>query len=96
MALAFSRLAEGDLADIADYIATSSPERAMSFIARLRTRCMRIGDFPLAMPLRPEIAPGIRVVPFGRYLIFYDVHDDDVVIERIIHGARDYAALFKS
>jgi toxin ParE1/3/4 len=94
MALVFSNLAERDLADIAEYIGQDSPERAVSFIARLRARCARLCDFPKAAPMRPELGEGIRMVPFGRYLIFYEEDRDDVLIQRIIHGARDYRALF--
>ena len=96
MALVFSRLAESDLVEIADYISRESPERAVSLIARLRARCDRLTAFPKSAPLRPEVAEGIRMVPVGRYLIFYDEQGTDVVVQRIIHGARDYSTLFRS
>lgn len=94
MALVFSRLAEGDLAEIAAHISIDSPRRALSLVARLRVRCLKLVTFPKAAPLQPDIGDGIRMVPFGRYLIFYDEQGADVVIQRIIHGARDYSGLF--
>jgi toxin ParE1/3/4 len=94
MALTFSRLAEDDLAQIEEYISRDSPERALSFVARLRERCAKITAFPEAAPLRPEVSEGVRIVPLGRYLIFYKADGQDVLIVRIIHGARDYGSLF--
>jgi toxin ParE1/3/4 len=94
MGLTFSPLAEDDLSRIEDYVGRDSPERALSFIARLRGRCAKIAAFPEAAPLRPEVGEGIRMVPFGRYLIFYKADGRDILIVRIVHGARDYSSLF--
>ncbi len=49
---------------------------------------------PRAAPLRPELGAGVRVVTFGRYLICYSEREDQVVIERIVHGARSLRDLF--
>jgi plasmid stabilization system protein ParE len=50
---------------------------------------------PRAAPLRPELGAGVRVVTFGRYLICYAERDGQVVIERIVHGARSLRILFR-
>ncbi|MGH6900001.1 MAG: type II toxin-antitoxin system RelE/ParE family toxin [Geminicoccaceae bacterium] len=60
----------------------------------MRQRCERIADMPRAAPLRPELGAGVRVVTFGRYLICYSEREDQVVIERIVHGARSLRDLF--
>ena len=39
MILEFTSEAEGDLEQIADYIAEHNPRRALSFIRELRSRC---------------------------------------------------------
>jgi toxin ParE1/3/4 len=39
--------------------------------------------------LRPELGDGVRVLPHGRYLIFYREVIKGLRIERIMHGARD-------
>jgi toxin ParE1/3/4 len=90
----YSARAVDDLEDIAEYIARDNPQRALSFIGELRTRCEQFVTFPLNAPLRPDIAEGIRMVPFGRYLILYSIAGDDLLIERIAHGARDIGQLF--
>jgi toxin ParE1/3/4 len=47
----------------------------------------------LAAPAREQFAPGLRVTFSGSYAIFY-VHDEhELVIVRVLHGARDAAAL---
>lgn len=44
---------------------------------------------PRAAPLRPELGEGVRMVVFGDYLIFYRESRSRVIIERVLHGARD-------
>lgn len=84
----FSTFAKLDLEEIADYIARDNPRRAVSYIGEIRERCRNIVTFPEAPPLRGEFGAGIRVIPFGRYLIFYTVHSETVRIERILSGSR--------
>lgn len=84
----FAPVAEDDLEDIALFIAADSPGRALSFVAELRTHCVRIADQPEAYPLREEYGAGVRVTVHGRYLIFHAVREEALVIERILHGAR--------
>lgn len=90
----FSPLAETDLEEIGDYIARDNPRRALTFIRELRERCAQITHHPEAAPLRPEFGVDLRLVPFGRYLIFYTVSAKAVRIERILHGARQIQELF--
>ena len=95
MRCAFTPLAEADLEAIGDYITRDNPRRAVSFIRELRQRCEQIADMPRAAPLRPELGAGVRVVIFGRYLICDSERGDQVVIERIVHGARNLMDLFR-
>ncbi|MBM4285918.1 MAG: type II toxin-antitoxin system RelE/ParE family toxin [Deltaproteobacteria bacterium] len=92
----FSVVAERNLEEIGDYIARDHPERAVSFIQEILEYCLKITAHPEAAPLRPELGEGIRLAPFGRYLIFYTVHADHVRVERIIHSARNITHLFKA
>jgi toxin ParE1/3/4 len=92
----FSVIAAHDLEEIGDYIARDNPERAVSFIQEIRGHCLKITAFPEAAALRPELGAEIRMLPFGRYLIFYTVHADYVRVERIIHAARNIPGLFEA
>jgi toxin ParE1/3/4 len=85
-----STFAELDLEEIADYIARDNPRRALSYIGEIREHCRNIVTFPEAAPLREEFGPGIRVIPFGRYLVFYTAHPGTVRIERILFRARQH------
>jgi plasmid stabilization system protein ParE len=49
--------AEADLAAIALFIAEHSPERALAFVAKLRTRCRILSTAPEAGRPRPDLAP---------------------------------------
>jgi toxin ParE1/3/4 len=49
--------------------------------------------FPLAAPRRDQLAAGLRVTFHGAYAIYYRLLADAVVIVRVLHGARDVAAL---
>jgi toxin ParE1/3/4 len=87
-------MAEADLAEIGDYIAADSPARAVSFLEELRTTCHRLTDMPKAYPRRLALAEGIRAAPYGNYLILYSDHADHVLIERVLHGARNLDEMF--
>lgn len=42
---------------------------------------------------RNQLAPGLRVLFHRAYAIYYTANAAEVVIVRVIHGARDAAAL---
>ena len=84
----FAELAEADLLDIALFIATDSPARALSFVAELRNHCDKITNNPKLYRLREEYGSGVRVAPRGQNPIFYCETPVGVLIERILHGAR--------
>lgn len=89
MRTVFSRLAECDLEEIADYIAEDNPQRASSFIGELRTHCARIAENAQAFQARPELGANLRSSPHGRYVIFFRAGDNEILMVRILHGARD-------
>ncbi len=43
-----------------------------------------------------ELAPNLRFVPLGNYLIFYRPTDGGIEIVRLLHGARDVTVDFFS
>jgi toxin ParE1/3/4 len=94
MRLAFAPMAVADIESIGDFIADDSPEAARRFVDELRQRCARILNAPLGGTPRPELGGGLRSVPFGRYVIFHDVEDMLVTVQRVLHSARDIGAVF--
>jgi toxin ParE1/3/4 len=91
----FSHRAADDLEAIADFIAQDTPARAVAFLQELRQQCLNIGRFPNAQPRFPELGDRARVMPYKNYVVLYQVWDDVVSIERIIHGARDILSLIR-
>jgi len=87
--LLFAAAAQTDLQEILAYIARDSPERARTFVRALRQRCQRIPEQPRMGRLREEFGAGIRTVIHGDYLILYGERKGAIVVERIVHGARD-------
>jgi toxin ParE1/3/4 len=49
--------------------------------------------FPDAAPTRENFAPGLRVSFSGNYAVYFLRDQREVVIVRVLHGARDAAAL---
>jgi toxin ParE1/3/4 len=52
-----------------------------------------VRHFPLAAPSREQLAADLRVTFHRRYAIDYRPLSDAIVIVRVLHGARDAAAL---
>ena len=89
MKVTFSPVAETDLMDIAIFIAQDNPKRALSFVDELERKCDALGRSPGIGTARPELGEGIRMLPHGRYLIFYREANEGPRIERVMHGSRD-------
>lgn len=85
----YTPAAARDLKDIHDYIARDSPARARSYVRELRLFGRQVAARPRSFPLREEIGPGVRLAVYGSYLILFAERDGGVVIERVVHGARD-------
>jgi toxin ParE1/3/4 len=49
--------------------------------------------FPLSGPAREELAPGLRVKFHGVYAIYYTPSAAELVVVRVLHTARDIAAI---
>jgi toxin ParE1/3/4 len=90
----FTVQAELDLEEIGDYIAADNPSLALAFVQSIREHCERIANAPLGYPTHPELGEHLRSCPHGRYRIFFRPRATDVLIVRILHGARDFDTLF--
>lgn len=86
--------AQDDLREIWRYIARDDVDAADRMIDQFEDRCLRLAEHPEAGRARPELAPGLRSLPVGRYIVFYRPGPDSLEIARVVHGARDLPALF--
>ena len=90
----FSPLARQDFREIHDYIAEQDPDTALDFITRVEQVCERLAQMPELGRARGELAPKLRGLPVGRYVIFYRITNAGVEIVRILHGSRDIESIF--
>ena len=74
--------------DIGDWIARDRPRAARRFVDGLIERASELGQTPEMGPFHPEYGEDVRGLPLKPYIILYRASDEDVFIERVIHGAR--------
>lgn len=87
-------LAAADIAEIWDYIAEDSLEQADAWVDRLDKTLQLLATQPKMGRARDELAPGLRSMAFGRYVIFYEPLDHGIDVVRVLHSARDIDAQF--
>ncbi len=71
----------------------ASVEIADRFISGLTAKCHSLLHFPFIGPARPHIGDRMRVVFYRKYAVYYRPDDSEVVIVRVLHGARDVPAI---
>lgn len=94
--LVLSPEAAADLREIVDFIAEDNPAAARRFLAQLRAEMDRLAATP-GIGHRREDLTGAPVLfwPVGRYLVIYRDSGQAVEVVRVLHGARDVAALLE-
>ena len=89
MKLAFTLEAQRDLIEISDFIAQRNPARAMGDIDELEFQCRRMAEHPLSYDEHRK-GSGVRRMVFGRYLVFYWVNPDRVLVLRVVAAERNF------
>jgi toxin ParE1/3/4 len=62
-------------------------------VAAIKSDFDQILTFPFSGPARDHLAPRLRVKFHGPYAIYYTPTARELVIIRVLHGARDMAAI---
>ena len=92
--------AQAELEEIARvHMALSGPQSARNITDRIYDAMDQLTRFPLSGPsVRDDelSAAGYRYILAGKYLMFYRLLGDTVVIYHIAHGASDYPELLKT
>jgi toxin ParE1/3/4 len=83
-----------DLTEIALHIAEENPTAADRWLELIDEKCQTLVRMPEMGRKRPSLAPGLRSLAIGNYVIFYRPVANGTQIIRVIHGARDIPALF--
>jgi toxin ParE1/3/4 len=86
--------AEADLTDIWVYIAADNAAAADRTILALQDAEDRLARLPNLGRSRDELSAGLRSWPVGAHLIYYRPEAGGILTVRVLHGARDAAALF--
>lgn len=86
--------ADQDLDEIWIYIAVDSDAAADRLVDRIVAAEDRLAEFPNLGRLRPDLAEDVRSWAVGDYVILYRLTADEILVARILHGARDLGALF--
>ena len=60
---------------------------------RIDATITNLADFPLAGVPRDILAPGLLAAFHGRHVIYYRAGESEVIVVRVLHAARDVAAL---
>jgi toxin ParE1/3/4 len=92
--LVWARPALDDLAGIRTFIARDDPAIADDFVRRLRRAAERLRSFPESGASRDDIRATLRSIPFERYVLFYRLEQDRLLVLRVLHSARDVSAIF--
>ncbi len=80
--------AEDDPVEIWLNIALDNRQAADTLLDRIDHVCGRLASFPELGPARPDLAPGLRYMVAGRYLILYRIIPEGVEVVRVASGAR--------
>lgn len=84
-----SELGKQDLREIWLYIAKNSPLHADKFIDTIFQKCQFLAENPQVGIKRKEIMKKLRSFPIKRYLIFYSLGENTIIVKRILHSSRD-------
>ncbi len=83
--------AKMDLSEIFEYISSSNPKRAVTFIKELERNILSLKKFPERNPMIQEnfyFNTDYRHLIYKKYRIIYRVSQEDVFIMKIFHGAK--------
>ena len=92
--LTISRQARQDLKEIFLYVARDKPAAAHRLRMALEGVFRVLARNPAMGEARSDLGPDIRVFSFGSYAVFFRATEANVVIARVVHGARDMGGLW--
>ncbi|HUQ71103.1 MAG TPA: type II toxin-antitoxin system RelE/ParE family toxin [Planctomycetaceae bacterium] len=92
--LRYATPASHDISDILCYIARDNPSAADRLADRVERECQRIAADPDRGTHHDDLPRDLLVYRISSYLIIYQVEQSDVMILRVVHGARDLGSMF--
>ncbi len=90
--LTLSRAADADLAGLLSYGGeTFGWHAAEAYLASFERAFALLREHPQAGAIHADVRPAIRSLSHRRHRIFYDLIDDEITVQRILHMSMDVA-----
>jgi toxin ParE1/3/4 len=90
-----SRRADTDIERICDRISQNNPDAAQRLDERIHQTIKRLAQFPGMGHTRADVKDGRYLFwAIGNYVIAYRLERQNLVVVRVLHGARDFRKLF--
>ncbi len=89
-----SHLADRDLDSIRDFIFENNPAAANAVLEELFNALELLAANSQLGERHEDLQPGLRPFSVRPYAIMYQDASDGIHVVRIVHGARDFPALF--
>lgn len=90
------RRAAEDLAEIHAFISRDRPDAADRQIEAFFHTIETIASQPLIGELHNDLLPELRTFSVGNFVICYAITGDHIDVARVLHGARDIAAILRT
>jgi plasmid stabilization system protein ParE len=96
--LSLSAEARRDIKNIQDYIANEkeSPQTALKVIEKILNKIenlLRLPNSGTLLSSKVNFPTNYRYAKVAGYLIFYRHENNQILVDRVIHGKRDYIAI---
>ena len=88
MKVVWTREAQNDVHDAFTFISQDKPDAAARVVERLTEAGEKLGQMPFWGRIREGSKLREVAVPGLPYVLIYEVAEEGVVIERVMHGAR--------
>jgi plasmid stabilization system protein ParE len=90
-----SRKTDADIERICDYVAKNNPDAADRLDEQIHRAIQLIGRFPGLGHTRPDVQDKRHLFrALGNYVIAHRLEKKELVVVRVVHGARDFRKLF--
>jgi len=78
--------AQTDLIEIRRFTLTRwGADQSRKYFAELRQAIRLLSETPTLGMKRPEVGPGVRSFPHGSHVIYYLMHDNQLVVFGVLH-----------
>ncbi len=94
--LVYSRQAARDIDEITAFsVAEFGSEVANDYLTGLELACELLREFPEMAAIYPRVNPEMRCLIYRSHRIFYRADEEQVLVVRVLHHARDVSQAMK-